>query len=446
MRVLEAGDTIGGGTRTEALTLPGYLHDTCSAVHPMALASPFLRSLPMAEHGLEFAHLELPLAHPLDGGRAAALYRTVEGTAVALGDDGAAYRRLMGPLVRAWQPILDDILRPVVRPPRHLLATGRFGVHALQPAARLARRHFQTEEGLALIAGLAAHSMQPLDAPGTAAFALTLAMCGHAVGWPVAVGGSQAIANAMASLLQSLGGEIETGRVVGSLDDVPGARAVLFDAPPRPVERICGDALPARYRRALRGFRYGPGVFKIDYALTEPVPWTAAVCRRAGTVHVGGTLAGIAASEADVAAGRAPDRPYVLVAQQSLVDPTRAPQGGHTLWAYCHVPNGSGADMTDAIERQLERFAPGFRDVVVDRHTMKAPEVEAHNPSFVGGDINGGAATLWQLIARPTLRPSPYTTPNPRLFLCGASTPPGGGVHGMCGHHGARAALGGVLH
>jgi len=446
VRVLEAGDTIGGGTRTEALTLPGYLHDTCSAVHPMALASPFLRSLPMAEHGLEFAHLELPLAHPLDGGRAAALYRTVEGTAVALGDDGAAYRRLMGPLVRAWQPILDDILRPVVRPPRHLLATGRFGVHALQPAARLARRHFQTEEGLALIAGLAAHSMQPLDAPGTAAFALTLAMCGHAVGWPVAVGGSQAIANAMASLLQSLGGEIETGRVVGSLDDVPGARAVLFDAPPRPVERICGDALPARYRRALRGFRYGPGVFKIDYALTEPVPWTAAVCRRAGTVHVGGTLAGIAASEADVAAGRAPDRPYVLVAQQSLVDPTRAPQGGHTLWAYCHVPNGSGADMTDAIERQLERFAPGFRDVVVDRHTMKAPEVEAHNPSFVGGDINGGAATLWQLIARPTLRPSPYTTPNPRLFLCGASTPPGGGVHGMCGHHGARAALGGVLH
>ncbi len=445
MRVLEAGDTIGGGTRTEALTLPGYLHDTCSAVHPMALASPFLRSLPMAEHGLEFAHPELPLAHPLDGGRAAALYRTVEGTAVALGDDGAAYRRLMGPLVRAWQPILDDILRPVVRPPRHLLATGRFGVHALQPAARLARRHFQTEEGLALIAGLAAHSMQPLDAAGTAAFALTLAMCGHAVGWPVAVGGSQAIANAMASLLESLGGEIETGRVVGSLDDVAGARAVLFDVPPRPVERICGDALPARYRRALRGFRYGPGVFKIDYALTEPVPWTAAVCRRAGTVHVGGTLAEIAASEADVAAGRAPDRPYVLVAQQSLVDPTRAPQGGHTLWAYCHVPNGSGADMTDAIERQLERFAPGFRDVVADRHTMTAPEVEAHNPSFVGGDINGGAATLWQLIARPTLRPSPYTTPNPRLFLCGASTPPGGGVHGMCGHHGARAALGGVL-
>ena len=298
MRVLEAGDTIGGGTRTEALTLPGYLHDICSAVHPMALASPFLRSLPLAEHGLAFVHPEVPLAHPLDGGRAAALYRTVEGTAVALADDEAAYRGLMGPLVRDWQPILDDILarwcghRAIRWPP------AASDCPALQPAARLAGGTSETEEGRALLAGLAAHSMQPLDAPGTAAFALMLAMCGHAVGWPVAVGGSQAIANAMASLLQSLGGEIETGRVVSSLDDLAGARAVLLDVPPRPVERICGDALPARYRRALRGFRYGPGVFKIDYALTEPVPWAAEVCRRAGTVHVGGTLAEIDAAEA----------------------------------------------------------------------------------------------------------------------------------------------------
>ena len=440
VRVLEAADSIGGGTRTEELTLPGYLHDTCSAVHPMALASPFLRSLPLAEHGLEFAQPEVPLAHPLDGGCAAALYRTVEGTAAALGEDGPAYRRLMSPLVRDWEPIFDDILGPVLRPPRHPLATGRFGLLGLQPATRLAQHRFATNEGQALLAGCAAHSMQPLEAPGTAAFALTLAMCGHAVGWPVAVGGSQAIAAAMASLLGSLGGETETGREVRSLREAGSARTVVFDVSPRLVDRICGDALPAGYRRKLGRFRYGPGVFKLDYALTEPVPWAAQVCRRAGTVHVGGSLAEIAAAEADVAAGRIPERPFVLVAQQSLVDPSRAPPDGHTLWAYCHVPNGCDVDMTEAIERQLERFAPGFRDVVAGRHTMTAPQVEAHNPSFAGGDINGGAATLRQLIRRPTAL-SPYSTPHPRLFLCGSSTPPGGGVHGMCGHLGARAAL-----
>ena len=445
VRVLEAAETIGGGMRTEELTLPGYLHDTCSAVHPMALASPFLRSLPLAEHGLEFVHPEVPLAHPLDGGRAAALYRTVEGTAVALGDDADAYRRLMSPLVRAAEPILDDIMGPVLRLPRHPLATARFGLLAVQPAARLARTHFATDAGQALVAGLAAHSMQPLEAPGTAAFALVLAMTGHTAGWPVAVGGSQSIADAMASLLRSLGGEIETGSEVRTLADAGDTRAVLFDLSPSLVERICGDALPPRYRRTLRAFRHGPGVFKIDYALTEPVPWIAEACRRAGTVHVGGTLAEIAAAEADVAAGRIPERPYVLVAQQSLIDSGRAPAGAHTLWAYCHVPNGSPVDMTDAVERQLERFAPGFRDVVAARHTMAAPQVEAHNPSFVGGDINGGAATLWQAICRPALRPSPARTPNPRLFLCGSSTPPGGGVHGMCGYHGAQAALRGVL-
>jgi phytoene dehydrogenase-like protein len=445
VRVLEAAETIGGGTRTEQLTLPGYLHDTCSAIHPLALASPFLRSLPLAEHGLEFAQPEVALAHPLDGGRAAVLLQSLDATAAGLGEDEAGYRRLMAPLAREWRAIMDDILRPVPRVPRHPLATGRFGVAGLLPAQRLARRRLHSEEGQALLAGCAAHSMQPLRAPGTGAFALMLAMCGHAVGWPAAVGGSQTIANALASLLRTLGGEVETGREVRSLADVRGARAVLFDVPPRLVERISGGALPERFRRTLRRFRYGPGVFKIDYALTEPVPWASDACRRAGTVHLGGTLSEVAASEAEVGAGRIPARPFVLVAQQSLVDTSRAPAGGHTLWAYCHVPNGSDIDMAEAIGRQIERFAPGFRDVVAARHTMTAREVEAHNPSFVGGDINSGAASLWQLLRRPSLRPSPYTTPNPRLVLCGASTPPGGGVHGMCGHLAARAALHGVL-
>jgi phytoene dehydrogenase-like protein len=316
---------------------------------------------------------------------------------------------------------------------------------ALRPATRLARSRFQTEAARALLAGSAAHAMQPLGQPGTAAFGLVLNMLGHAVGWPVARGGSQAIADAMASLLRSLGGEIETGRRVTSTAELLGPRAVLFDVSPRLVESIAADALPGRYRRALRGFRHGPGVFKIDYALSEPVPWAAEPCRRAGTVHVGGSLDELVASESAVAAGRHAERPFVLVAQQSLVDPCRAPAGRHTLWAYCHVPNGSDADMTEAIDRQLERFAPGFRDVVLARHTMNACEVEAYNPSYVGGDINSGAADLRQLVRRPSLRWAPSTTPNPRLLLCGASTPPGGGVHGICGYAAARAALRGVL-
>ena len=441
VRVLEAAETVGGGTRTEQLTLPGYLHDTCAAVHPLALASPFLRSLPLAEHGLEFAHPQVPLAHPLADGRVAVLRRSLDETAAGLGEDGAAYRRLMEPLVRDWEPILGDVMRPVLRLPRHPLATGRFALSALQPATRLARRRLRGGSGRALVAGCAAHSMQPLGSPGTAAFALALAMCGHAVGWPVATGGSQSISSSLASLLRSLGGQIETGHEVRSLAGTEGARAVLFDLSPRLVERICGDALPGRYRRALRGFRYGSGVFKVDYALTEPVPWTAEACRQAGTLHVGGSLPEIAASETAVCAGRVPERPFVLVAQPSLVDPGRAPAGGHTLWAYCHVPNCCDTDMVESIERQIERFAPGFREVVAARHTMTATEVDARNPSFVGGDINSGAADLWQLVCRPVMRWSPYVTPNPRLLLCGASTPPGGGVHGMCGYLAAQAAL-----
>ena len=332
-----------------------------------------------------------------------------------------------------------------MRPPRHPVATGRFGLLAIRSAAGLARARFATEPARALVAGNAAHAMQPLESRGTAAFALMLQMLGHGVGWPVAVGGSAAITSAMASLLRSLGGEIATDAPVTSLADVEGARAVLLDVTPRALLRIVGDALPGRYAKALRGFRYGPGVFKLDYALSEPVPWAAEEPRRAGTVHVGGTLAEICASEAEVARGVHPRRPYVLVAQQSLSDSSRAPDGKHTLWAYCHVPNGSTLDMTEAIEDQLERFAPGFRDVVLARHAMGPAAMEAHNRNYVGGDINGGAANLRQLVARPALRPVPYTTPDPRLFICSSSTPPGGGVHGMCGWLAARAALRGIL-
>jgi len=445
VRVIEGEPAIGGGTRTEELTLPGHLHDVCSAVHPLLIGSPFLASLPLAEHGLAVIHPDLPLAHPLDGGRAVALHRSVAETAAGLGADGAAYERLLGPLVRDWEELAGLVLGPPLRPPRHPIPAARFAAHGLRSVSGLARRRFAGEPARALLAGNAAHSMRPLTAPGTGAFALLLVMLAHAVGWPVAAGGSRAISDAMASLLRSLGGEIETGRPVASLRELPPARAVLLDVTPRALLRIADGRFTGRYRRALERFRYGPGVFKVDYALREPVPWAADECRRAGTVHVGGTAAELAASEAQVGAGATPSRPYVLVAQQSLFDPARAPAGAHTLWAYCHVPNGSAVDMTDAIERQIERFAPGFRDVVAARHSIGPAQVEAKNPNYVGGDINGGLADLRQLLARPALRPAPHATPDPRIFLCSSSTPPGGGVHGMCGWHAAQAALRGVL-
>jgi phytoene dehydrogenase-like protein len=445
VRVRVGAATIGGGTRTEPLTLPGFSHDVCSAIHPLALGSPFLASLPLKRHGLRFVHPDLPLAHPLDGGGAAALHRSVADTAAGLGADGPAYVRLFDPLARDWRDLMADLLGPPLRPPRHPVAAARFGLVGMRSAAGLTRRRFRGEAARALVAGNAAHAMQPLTRPATAAFALMLQILGHGVGWPIPVGGSAAITAAMAAHLESLGGEIETGRRVTSLADAGRARAVLFDTSPTALVDIAGGELPARYRRALGGFRYGPGVFKLDYALSAPVPWTAPECRRAGTVHVGGTLAEIAESEAAVAAGRHADRPYVLVAQQSLFDTARAPEGQHTVWAYCHVPPGSTVDMTAAIEAQLERFAPGFGDVVLARHAMGPADVERRNPNYVGGDINAGAADLRQLIARPVARIVPYATPNPRLFLCSSSTPPGGGVHGMCGWHAARAALRGVL-
>jgi phytoene dehydrogenase-like protein len=444
VRVLEAAPTIGGGTRTEALTLPGYRHDVCSAIHPLGLGSPFLRTLPLAAHGLAFVQPEIPLAHPFDDGSAVVLHRSMDETAEGLGVDADAYRRLMRPLVGDFDALMDDLLGPL-RPPRHPVAAARFGLAGLRSATGLVDSRFTGARARALLAGNAAHSMQPLEQRTTAAFALVLLLLGHAVGWPAAVGGSQAIAEAMASLLRSLGGEIETGVEVRSLDELADARSVLLDVSPRQVLAICGEALPLGYRRSLGGFRYGPGIFKLDYALDGPVPWSAPECRRAGTVHLGGTLEEIASSEREIARGLHPRRPYVLVAQQSLFDTTRAPAGSHTLWAYCHVPNGSSTDMTGAIEDQIERFAPGFREHVRARHAMGPADVQARNANYIGGDINGGAATLRQLWARPVLRPVPYGTPDPRVFICSASTPPGGGVHGMCGLHAARAALRGVL-
>jgi phytoene dehydrogenase-like protein len=438
--VCERNETIGGGARTAELTLPGYRHDVCSAIHPLAGGSPFLRALPLAAHGLELLEPEVQAAHPLDGGRAAVLHRSLDRTAAELGRDGDAYAALMGPFVEGWDDLAPTVLG-APRPPRHPLLAARFARAGVRGVAGLATARFRSDGARALLGGMGAHSFRPLHRAPTAGFALVLLALGHAAGWPVARGGSQAITDAMAAYLRSLGGEIRTSFEVRSLGDLPEARALLFDVTPRQLLAICGDALPGRYAHALRRYRYGAGVFKVDYALSEPVPWTAEAARRAGTVHLGGTLPELAASEATVAAGGHPERPFVLVAQQSLVDPGRAPAGGHTLWAYCHVPNGSRVDMTVAIERQIERFAPGFRDVVLERAERGPADLEAENPNYVGGDINGGAADLRQVLARPAARITPYATPNPRIFLCSSSTPPGGGVHGMCGYHGARAAL-----
>jgi phytoene dehydrogenase-like protein len=440
VRVLEAEETIGGGSRSAELTLPGFVHDVCSAVHPHPLASPFLRDLPLAEHGLELVHPELPLAHPLDDGGAVVLDRSVDATAASIGGaDGEAYRKLLGPLVRDAEKLMPAILGPL-RPTRHPVALTRFGLLGLRSAKGLARR-FDAPRARALVAGNAAHSMLRIDRPPTSAVALVLLLTGHHVGWPVARGGSQAVADALASIARSHGAEIVTGHRVERIGELDDARAVLLDVTPRQVLALAGERLPSRYRKALEGYRYGPGVFKLDWALDGPIPWTAPECARAGTVHVGGTFEEIAASEAAVTHGRHAERPYVLVAQASACDPSRAPAGKHTGWAYCHVPSGSTRDMTDAIEGQIERFAPGFRERVLARASMHAAEMEAYNPNYVGGDINGGRMDLGQLFTRPVARPVPYTTPDPRLFICSSATPPGGGVHGMCGYFAAQAAL-----
>ena len=439
--VLEAKPTIGGGMRTAELTSPGFAHDICSAVHPLGVSSPFFRELALEEHGLEWIHPPAPLVHPLDQGRAVVLERSVERTGEGLGSDAAAYRRLMAPLAADWDRLAQDMLGPLRLPPRHPFVLARFGLRAIGSARGLAERLFDGERARALFAGMAGHSMLPLEGLPSAAFGLVLGITGHAVGWPIPRGGSQRIADALARYLHSLGGEIVANTLVKSIEDLPSASAILCDVTPRQLLSLAGHRLPARYRRRLENYRYGPGVFKLDMALDGPIPWQAESCTRAATVHVGGTLEEISAAERTAWDGRHPDRPFVLLAQPSLFDPTRSPKGKHTVWAYCHVPHGSDVDMTEQIEAQIERFAPGFRDRILARSVMSAVEMERYNPNYVGGDINGGVQDLAQLFTRPSLRRVPYSTPLKGLYLCSSSTPPGGGVHGMCGYFAARAAL-----
>lgn len=438
--VLEANEAIGGGARTESLTLPGYLHDVCSAIHPMGLVSPLFRTLPLVEHGLTWIESPLAIAHPLDDGSAAVLEQSIDATAKSLGEDGDAWRRLMEPLARNSAALFDEILRPIRLVPRHPFLMARFGLNGLRPALDVAKR-FKGDGARALFGGCAAHSFLPLSATASASFGMVLALAGHAVGWPAAKGGSVAITNALASYFRSLGGEIRTGVRVTSMKELPPSRAVLFDVTPRQLAKIAGDELPRGYVNRLTKFKYGPGVFKVDWALDGPIPWTAAACRRSATVHVGGTIEEVAEHEAAIWQGRVTEKPFVLVAQQSLIDETRAPAGKHTGWAYCHVPNGSTMDMTDVIERQIERFAPGFRDRILARHTMNSAQFEAHDANFIGGDIAGGANGLLQFVTRPFPKLDPYATPNKRIYICSSSTPPGGGVHGMCGFWAATSAL-----
>ena len=438
--VVEAAETIGGGLRSQPLTLPGFVHDVCAAIHPLAAASPFFRSLPLAEHGVTWIEPDAPLAHPFDDGRTLLLERSLRHTSAGLGADGGAYVNLMAPLVRHWESLMDMLLGPL-RMPRQPLLLARFGLSGIRSAQDLARGKFTGEEARALFAGLAAHAVLPLDRRPTAAFGLVLAILGHAVGWPLVHGGSQRLADAMASYLVSLGGEIQANAPVNCIADLPASRVVLLDVTPRQVLRLAGHRLPNSYRRQLERYRYGPGVFKMDWALDGPIPWRAETCRGAATVHLGGTLEEIARAEQAAFRGQHSERPFLILAQPSLFDHTRAPAGRHTAWAYCHVPHGSKMDMSGSIESQIERFAPGFRERILARHVMAPATLEHYNSNYVGGDISGGVQDLRQLFTRPAVRWTPYATPDKRLFICSASTPPGGGVHGMSGYFAARTAL-----
>jgi phytoene dehydrogenase-like protein len=438
--VLEAGEAIGGGTRSAEVTLPGFVHDLGSAIHPLGHASPYFENLPLGEHGLEWINPPTPLAHPFDDGTAAVLERSIEATASPLGRDGAAYRRVMEP-VTADARRLQATLAGSPSLLRHPLAVARNGLRSLGTARGVAESLFEGERARGLFAGNAAHSFLPMEKRPSALFGYVLGTLGHAFGWPFPKGGSQSIADALASYLRSMGGEIYTGVRVGDVDDVPRTRTVLFDVTPRQLLDIAGEHFTERYRSRLKRYRYGPGVFKIDLALDGPIPWTAEECRRAGTVHLGATLDEISAGEAAVGRGEHPERPFVLLAQQSLFDDTRAPEGKHTVWAYCHVPNGSTFDMTGRIEAQIERFAPGFRDRVLARSAWGPADLERWNANLVGGDINGGYMDLRQLFGRPMLSANPYSTPARGLYLCSSSTPPGGAVHGLCGFMAARSAL-----
>jgi phytoene dehydrogenase-like protein len=444
VRVIEAAAEPGGGARTLPLTLPGFLHDHCSAIHPLAVASPLLRALPLEAHGLRWVRSPAALAHPFDDGTAALLLPSPVETGSTLGEDAAAWAGRLGPLARDADGLLDDVLSLPARLPRHPVLLARFGLPALRPAASLGRAWFRGPRARALLAGLAAHAGRPASAPGTAAFALVLAVAAHGRGWPFPAGGAGAIPRALLALLAEAGGALETGREVGTLAELGDAGAVLLDLVPRGVLRLAGGALPPRYARRLGAYRHGPGALKVDWALAGPIPWRAGDCALAATVHLGGTAEEIARAEAEVERGQLPARPFVILAQHTLFDPTRAPPGRHTAWAYAHVPRGWGGDpaaATAALEAQVERFAPGFRALVLARAVRPPLQLERDDANLVGGDVGGGENSLPQLLARPAARLRPWRTPVPGLYLCSAATPPGGGVHGMCGAHAAAVAL-----
>jgi phytoene dehydrogenase-like protein len=437
--IMEGKDTIGGGLRSKELILPGFTHDICSAIHPMALASPFFKTLPLHRHGLEYIQPPLAAAHPFDDGTAAILSASVQTTAERLGEDAGAYKKLVQPVVNDWPQLAPDLLAPL-HIPKHPLLMARFGLKGITSALQLSKK-FSGKRARGLWAGMAAHSIQPLSNLTTSAIGMVLLAAGHLGGWPIPKGGSQQIANALAAYFISLGGKIETGFFVKSLQELPSAKAILFDVTPRQLLQIAGHRFSALYQWQLKKYRYGMGVFKIDFALDGPIPFTAEDCKKAGTIHIGNTLEEIVASEHQTSDGHHPEKPFVLLAQQSLFDATRAPHGKHTAWAYCHVPNGSTVDRTEVIEQQIERFAPGFRERILAKHSFHTGEMEAYNPNYIGGDINGGILDIGQLFTRPALRYSPYRTSAKGLYICSSSTPPGGGVHGMCGYHAARRVL-----
>ncbi len=441
VKIFEAFDTVGGGTRTKELTLPGFKHDVCSAIHPMGVSSPFFKTLPLKEYGLEWIYPEYSLAHPLEDEPAVVLQKSIDETAEGLLKDDKAYRNLFTSFVERWDDLTDDILGPFNPKPKHPFLLGRFGMKALQPAERLAKQLFSTKRAKALFAGLAAHSFLSLDQLTTSAIGLVLGITSHKVGWPLAKGGSQQIAEALAKYFKSLGGKIETGTKIDSMDDLPESKVVLFNNTPKQILNIAGRQIPEFYSRKLKTYQYGAAAFKMDIALDGPIPWSDERCSQAGTVHLGGTLEEIVRSEKKVSQGLHAEKPFVLLSQPTMLEESRAPEGKHIVWAYCHVPNSSTKDMSEVIYKQIERFAPGFRKLIIGSNCMNAKVLERYNPNYIGGDINGGKMDIKQLFTRPVGMFNPYHIPETNLFICSASTPPGGGVHGMCGFHAAQSVL-----
>lgn len=439
--LIEQAETIGGGCRSAPLTKSGFVHDICAAVHPLGFSSPIFKEFPLEEHGLTWCQPEIPLAHPLDHGRAALLYTSLEETAANFGPDGQPYKKLVSPFIKSWPALVEGILGPVMRLPRHPLLLAQFAKSSLPSVSYLVNKHFINGSAKALFAGLAVHGLLPLERSPTASFAMVLSCAAHSSGWPLVKGGSQQLVNALAAYFKKLGGEIQTGRMIKNIGDLPRAKTTLFNLTPQQISALAGERLPLFQHQRLRRFRHGPGVFKLDWALSEPIPWLNPDCRRAGTVHLGGSFAEIARSERDVWLGRHPEKPAVILVQPSLFDKTRAPAGRHTAWAYCHLPASSDYNMTPFVENQIERFAPGFKEIIEARSIMNPQAMESHNPNYVGGDITGGIQNLRQTLFRPTITLKPYDLPIPGWFLCSSSSPPGGGVHGMCGFHAANRAL-----